>query len=67
MTSYEVAHLRRQIETTRRGDLADAVLLMTARIGGHTALVAALNETKAERAAQRSRRLRRRATREARA
>ena len=67
MTSYEVAHLRRQIESTRRADLANAVLLMTARIGGHAALVSALNETRSERAAQRARRLRGRATREVRA
>ncbi len=63
MTSYEMAHLRRQIETTRRADLADAVLLMTARIGGHAALVSALNETRAERAARRGRRLRSQASR----
>ena len=67
MTAYETAHLRRQLETTRRADLADAVLLMTARIGGHAALVAALNELRSERATRRARRLRCRATREIRA
>ena len=64
MTSYEVAHLRQQIESTRRADLVDAVLLMATRIGGHAALVAALNETRAERAARRGRRLQSRTSRE---